>query len=149
MKASTQSFYAAAVRRAVDRIVHQLDEALRISEAFQQPGELAGAVGLLRQREVTMLAVYHDVPETTPQDPLRSEAAVVVPDDAILPEGLNERRLPAGAGSTRGAAHGAVRAAGVNAGALGAVLRRSVGAYAGSEPWPVASVFMKDFTFCT
>ncbi|MGE6757824.1 AraC family transcriptional regulator [Corallococcus interemptor] len=68
----------------------------RISEAFQKLGQLAGAAGLLRQREVTMLGVYHDVPETTPQEQLRSEAAVVVPEEAVLPEGLGERRLAAG-----------------------------------------------------
>ncbi|RKG56473.1 AraC family transcriptional regulator [Corallococcus sp. AB011P] len=68
----------------------------RISEAFQKLGQLAGAAGLLRHAGGTMLAVYHDEPESTPQDQLRSEAAVVIPDDAVLPEVLGERRLPAG-----------------------------------------------------
>lgn len=67
----------------------------RISEAFARLGALAGAAGLLRERP-TMLAIYHDEPETTPEAELRSEAGVVVPSDAELPDGLTETRLPAG-----------------------------------------------------
>jgi AraC family transcriptional regulator len=43
-----------------------------------------------------MIAIYYDDPETTPQDELRSDAALVVPDDVRLPEGLVEQRLAAG-----------------------------------------------------
>jgi AraC family transcriptional regulator len=43
-----------------------------------------------------MVAVYHDDPETTPPDALRSDAAVSVPKQAEMPKGLTEVRLPAG-----------------------------------------------------
>lgn len=68
----------------------------RISEAFQRLGAIAGPAGLYRHPNVAMLAVYHDEPDVTPPDELRSDAALSVPDDAVLPEGLVEVRLPAG-----------------------------------------------------
>jgi AraC family transcriptional regulator len=43
-----------------------------------------------------MVAIYHDQPETTPPDQLRSDAALVVPADVALPAELTEQRLPAG-----------------------------------------------------
>ena len=43
-----------------------------------------------------MLAVYHDDPDSTPADKLRSDAGIIVPDDAKLPPTLGEQRLPAG-----------------------------------------------------
>lgn len=67
----------------------------RISEAFARLGEIAGAAGLFGP-EAAILAIYHDDPETTPAAELRSEAAIVVPADARVPQGLGERRLPAG-----------------------------------------------------
>jgi AraC family transcriptional regulator len=67
----------------------------RISEAFVRLGEIAGPAGLLNQRP-TMLAIYHDDPETTPASELRSDAAVVVSDEAKLPGELGEQRVPGG-----------------------------------------------------
>lgn len=67
----------------------------RISEAFARLGSLAGPAGLIRERP-TMLAVYYDDPEITPEADLRSDAGLVVPNDAQLPEGLTETRLAAG-----------------------------------------------------
>jgi AraC family transcriptional regulator len=43
-----------------------------------------------------MIAIYHDDPDTTPRDQLRSDAGLVVPDQAQLPEGIDEQRIPAG-----------------------------------------------------
>lgn len=43
-----------------------------------------------------MIAIYYDDPETTPQPELRSDAAIVVPEDVALPKELNEHRIPAG-----------------------------------------------------
>ena len=43
-----------------------------------------------------MVAIYHDDPESTPPDQLRSDAGVVVPDGIELPAPLTEQRLPAG-----------------------------------------------------
>ena len=67
----------------------------RISEAFARLGELAGRAGLIHGKP-RMLALYYDDPELTPEAELRSDAAVVVPDHAALPPGLDEHRLPAG-----------------------------------------------------
>jgi AraC family transcriptional regulator len=67
----------------------------RISEAFNRLGEIAGSAGLLAAKP-TMLAIYYDDPETTPEHELRSDAAIVIPEDAKVPPGLVEQRLPAG-----------------------------------------------------
>jgi AraC family transcriptional regulator len=67
----------------------------RISEAFGRLGELAGRAGILSARP-TMLALYHDDPETTPEAELRSDAALVIAEDAKVPQGLVEQRLAAG-----------------------------------------------------
>ena len=67
----------------------------RISEAFGRLGDIAGRAGLFNGKP-TMLAVYHDDPEATPEPELRSDAAVVVPDSATIPDGMSERHLPAG-----------------------------------------------------
>jgi AraC family transcriptional regulator len=67
----------------------------RISEAFARLGALAGGAGLLEPKP-TMLALYYDDPETTPEAELKSDAAISVPETAKLPDGLDEHRLPAG-----------------------------------------------------
>jgi AraC family transcriptional regulator len=67
----------------------------RISEAFGRLGEIAGRAGLF-QSKPTMLALYHDDPEVTPEPELRSDAAVVVAENALIPSGLSEQRIPAG-----------------------------------------------------
>jgi len=67
----------------------------RISEAFARLGDLAGRAGLFNGKP-TMLALYHDDPEHTPQAELRSDAAVVVGEAVALPPGLTEQRIPAG-----------------------------------------------------
>lgn len=67
----------------------------RISEAFARLGEQAGRAGLTCGRS-PMIAIYHDDPETTPEHELRSDAAIVVPEEALLPDTIGEHRLPAG-----------------------------------------------------
>ena len=67
----------------------------RISDAFGRLGEIAARAGLFTSRP-TMLAIYFDDPELTPEPELQSDAAVVIADDARLPAGLGEQRLPAG-----------------------------------------------------
>lgn len=69
---------------------------MQISEAFARLGELAGPSLLFEQPGAMMVALFHDDPETTPPDQLRSDAAVVVGDGVQLPEGLTEQRIPAG-----------------------------------------------------
>jgi AraC family transcriptional regulator len=67
----------------------------RISEAFARLGEVANGTSLTGPSG-TMLALYHDDPETTPPAELRSDAALVVPAGAKVPEGLGEQRIPGG-----------------------------------------------------
>ena len=67
----------------------------RISEAFARLGDIVGPAGLVGP-ETMMLAIYHDDTETTAQQDLRSDAAITVPADATIPEGLEEQRIRAG-----------------------------------------------------
>ena len=67
----------------------------QIPKAFEQLGAVAGPAGLLRHSN-TMIAIYHDDPESTPQEQLRSDAALVVPEGVSLPEGLAEQHIAAG-----------------------------------------------------
>lgn len=67
----------------------------RISEAFQRLGAIAGRAGLVGD-DTMMLALYHDDPETTSADELRSDAGITVPDNVQLPSEVIEKRLPAG-----------------------------------------------------
>jgi len=75
--------------------LHHVGAYDRISEAFGRLGDIAGRAGLFRDKP-TMLALYHDDPETTPEAELSSDAAVVIPEDVPVPEGLVEQRLAAG-----------------------------------------------------
>ncbi|MEO6601815.1 MAG: AraC family transcriptional regulator [Polyangiaceae bacterium] len=75
--------------------VHHVGAYNRISDAFGRLGELMGSAGLITARP-TMLAIYYDDPDTTPESELRSDAALVVTKDSKIPDGLAEQRLPAG-----------------------------------------------------
>ena len=68
----------------------------QISQAFGRLGSIAGPAGLFQQPGAAMIAVYHDDPDTTLLDQLRSEAAIAVPEHVPLPEGLVEQRMAAG-----------------------------------------------------
>ena len=68
----------------------------QIGEAFGRLGEIAGAADLFSSPDAAMIALYHDDPESTPPDQLRSDAGVRVTSDAALPTPLVEQRLPAG-----------------------------------------------------
>lgn len=68
----------------------------QISEAFERLGQVAGRAGLIQPSDTEMVALYYDDPESTPADQLRSDAGLTVPEDASLPEGLSEQRVPAG-----------------------------------------------------
>lgn len=82
-----------AIRLAAVRHIGPYDE---IASAFERLGAIAGPAGLFAKPGAAMIAIYHDDPNTTPPDRLHSDAAVVVSDDAALPKGLIEARLPAG-----------------------------------------------------
>ena len=66
-----------------------------IGEAFRRLGEIAGRAGLGGPGTM-MIGVYHDDPRTTPEQQLRSDAALVIPADVRVPEGLTEITIPAG-----------------------------------------------------
>ena len=69
----------------------------QIPLAFERLGAIVGSAGpSLRAAGASMIAIYHDDPDSTPPDQLRSDAAIVVPEEVRLPEGLVEQRLPAG-----------------------------------------------------
>lgn len=70
---------------------------MQINQAFEQLGAIAERERLLQNENAAMVAIYHDDPESTPQDRLRSDAGVVVPEGVALPSPLVEQRLPAGA----------------------------------------------------
>ena len=76
--------------------IRQLGPYNRISEAFQRLGEIATGAGLTRHPGTEMIALYHDDPETTPVDQLRSDAGLTVPNEAALPSGVTEIRIPGG-----------------------------------------------------
>lgn len=63
-----------------------------IGREFDRLGYIGGAPppGAL------MIAIFHDDPETTPADRLRSDAAMTLPAGARAPNGLIEQRIPAG-----------------------------------------------------
>jgi AraC family transcriptional regulator len=68
----------------------------QIPRAFERLGSIAGPPGLFQQPGAAMMAIYHDDPDTVPQDQLRSDAAIVIPEHVPLPEGLVEQRIPSG-----------------------------------------------------
>jgi AraC family transcriptional regulator len=67
----------------------------QIPKAFERLDAIARPAGLIRHSSA-MMAIYHDDPESTPQDQLRSDAALAVPEDVGLPEGLIEQHIAAG-----------------------------------------------------
>jgi AraC family transcriptional regulator len=66
-----------------------------ISEAFQRLNELVTAAGL-SNRDTKLVGIYHDDPSVTPENKLRSDAAITIPATAKLPPGLTEQSIPAG-----------------------------------------------------
>ncbi|HEX4683358.1 MAG TPA: AraC family transcriptional regulator [Gemmatimonadaceae bacterium] len=75
--------------------VRHIGPYMQINEAFGRLGAIAGPAGLFAQPGAAMIAIYHDDPESTPVDQLRSDAAIVVPDGIAIPPFLTEHRLPA------------------------------------------------------
>lgn len=69
----------------------------QIPLAFERLGQLLGASApVLHAQGSEMMAIYHDDPEIVPAHELRSDAAVVVPEDFAMAGGLVEQRLQAG-----------------------------------------------------
>ena len=67
----------------------------KVNEAFNRLHELAASAGILGP-DTKLVGIYHDNPETTPEQKLRSDAGITVGAGARLPSGLNEVTIPAG-----------------------------------------------------
>ncbi len=68
----------------------------QIASAFERLGAIAGPAGLFALPSVLLIAAYHDDPDATPIEELRSEACVTIPDGVAMPAGLEERHITAG-----------------------------------------------------
>lgn len=66
----------------------------KIAQAFERLGAVMS--GAKRPPNAQLLALYHDDPQTTAADRLRSDAALTFPAGTSVPTGLIERRLAAG-----------------------------------------------------
>lgn len=76
--------------------VHHRGPYNEIPTAFAKLGEIIQGAGITPSHDTAMLAIYHDDPETTPANELRSEAGLTFPAGVPLPGGLEEHRLPSG-----------------------------------------------------
>jgi len=68
---------------------------MNVREAFVRLNEIVMAAGMTKP-DTILLGVYHDDPATTPEEKLRSDAAITVPEKTKLPQGLSELVIPAG-----------------------------------------------------
>lgn len=68
----------------------------QVGAAFDQLGATDGVSSLFGNENSEMIAIYYDDPESTPADELRADAALVVEEDAAIPSGLTEKRIPGG-----------------------------------------------------
>lgn len=75
--------------------VRHVGSYMAIPEAFQRLNDLVTAAGLAN-RDTLLIGIYHDDPSTTPENKLRSDAAITVPSRTKLPSGLTEMVIPAG-----------------------------------------------------
>ncbi len=76
--------------------VRHIGPYMQINHAFAKLGEIVQVAGVEQKPDRAMPAIYHDDPDTTPPDQLRSDAGLTFPAGAQLPKGLEEHRLPAG-----------------------------------------------------
>lgn len=75
--------------------VRHVGSYMRIGEAFQRLNDLVTKAGLSNS-DTKLVGIYHDDPSTTPEDKLRSDAAITIPAKTKLPHGLTELTIPAG-----------------------------------------------------
>ena len=68
----------------------------QIAPVFERLGEIAGRTGLFELKGATMIALYHDDPQHTLPNELRSDAGIVVPADTKLPAELHEHHIASG-----------------------------------------------------
>jgi AraC family transcriptional regulator len=75
--------------------VRHVGSYMRIPEAFQRLNDLVTAAGL-SNRDTMVVGIYYDDPSVTPEEKLRSDAAITIPAKTKLPPGLTELVIPAG-----------------------------------------------------
>jgi AraC family transcriptional regulator len=75
--------------------VRHVGSYMNIREAFGRLHDLVSAAGLAN-RDTMLVGIYHDDPTVTPEEKLRSDAAITIPAKAKLPPGLTELVIPAG-----------------------------------------------------
>jgi AraC family transcriptional regulator len=75
--------------------VRHVGSYMNVSEAFVRLNGLVTAAGLTKP-DTVLVGIYHDDPSTTPEDKLRSDAAITVSEKTKLPAGLTEIAIPAG-----------------------------------------------------
>ncbi len=75
--------------------VRHVGSYMQIREAFGRLNDLVTTAGL-GNRDTMLVGIYHDDPSVTPEEKLRSDAAITVPANAKLPSGLTELVIPAG-----------------------------------------------------
>jgi AraC family transcriptional regulator len=75
--------------------VRHVGSYMRISEAFQRLNDLVTAAGL-SDHDTKLVGIYHDDPSTTPEETLRSDAAITISAKTKLPGGLTEMVIPVG-----------------------------------------------------
>lgn len=68
----------------------------QIGRAFAHIGQILGPLMAELADRGALIALYHDDPSRVAPEQLRSDAAMVVPDDFVLPPELVEQHLPAG-----------------------------------------------------
>jgi AraC family transcriptional regulator len=71
-----------------------------IGGAFGRLARWAGPRGLFRHPETRMLAVYHDSPDVTPAEKLRSDACITVPEGTKVKRDIGVMSLPGGTYAT-------------------------------------------------
>lgn len=91
MQISTESFPTLTVLA-----IRHIGPYHTISVAFSALGEIAQRANLFALPGVMMIATYHDDPEATPAEELRSDAGSVVPAGTPVPDGLVAFEIPAG-----------------------------------------------------
>ena len=65
---------------------------------YHEIGRAFGRLGSVATppKGAQMIAIFHDDPDATPADKLRSDAAMTLPGGSPTPNGLIEQRIPAG-----------------------------------------------------
>ncbi len=75
--------------------VRHVGSYMGIREAFGRLNDLVTAAGL-SNRDTMLVGIYHDDPSTTPEEKLRSDAAITISAKTKLPPGLTELVIPPG-----------------------------------------------------